>query len=266
METAGMKYFLAAICVAALGGVGHAFGPVAISGSNPAVFRSSIGVPSATIGRVQSATQFASGLSNVLAYGSNNTAGNVSAVCVAGGDNPSAAVATVADTQLNSYNVAIATLSLGSAGGAELAAIYWAKNIAAGANTVTVTMGVGSTFSTIFIAEYSGFTSAASLVTTSSGSVFNNTGVDPVTGNLTTTGIGQLILSCYGDSTGGAQTITAGSGYTIVQKDESGSTHMVGALEDQGVGSPLASGTYTAGFSRSNKNSAASIGAAALAQ
>lgn len=225
---------------------------------------SQVDLEESQLGRVQSATQFASGLSNVLAYPSNNAAGNVNAICIAGGDNPSAAVATVVDTQLNSYNVAIATLSLGAAGGAELAAIYWAKNIKAGANTVTVTMGVGTSFSTIFIAEYSGFNAGSSLVTTSSGTVYNNTATDPVTGPMTTNGFGNLILSCYGDSTGGAQTITAGSGYTIVQKDESGSTHMVGALEDQGISSLLPSGSYTAGFTRSNQNSGASIGAAVL--
>src|SRR5215469_15373112 len=142
---------------------------------------------------------------STLAFASANTAGNFIAVAIRGGLS-SSQVFTVTDSNGNTYKQAAL---IGYTSSQVTSAIYYAENIKAGANTITVSMTVSGPLR-FDILEYSGVATANSLdaIATATGS-----STTPNSGNLTTTASGDLLLATVG--TADPVTYTAGTGYTI---------------------------------------------------
>ena len=140
-----------------------------------------------------------------LAFNGANTTGNFIAVAIRGGLSNSQVFA-VKDSNSNTYKQA---KQIGSSGSAVTSAIYYAENINAGANTITVTMTVSGPLR-IDILEYSGVAASNSLDATTAATT---TSTSPDTGSLTTTANGDLLLAMV--STADSTTFTVGSSYTI---------------------------------------------------
>lgn len=174
--------------------------------------------------------------SAALAFSSNNTAGNLIVVCTAingGGINPS--ITSIVDTALNTYTVATDANNGGNDPGVS---VYYAKNIAGGANTVTVTPNAAANIRW-GIVEYSGLDTSAPLDQTTS--TFG-TSTSPDSGSVTTTQASELLVGCIGALSGGGA-FTNGASYTTrfvvtVGGDDRDS------LEDRNVSS---TGSYSAG-------------------
>jgi glucose/arabinose dehydrogenase len=97
------------------------------------------------------ANQVTSGSTNSLAFSSANTAGNLIVVYVLWSNT---GAVSLSDSRGNSYASAVGRTTWGSNGSAQ---IFYAKNVAAGANTVTATFATAiSSFGDIYIHEYSG--------------------------------------------------------------------------------------------------------------
>jgi Abnormal spindle-like microcephaly-assoc'd, ASPM-SPD-2-Hydin len=161
----------------------------------------------AKIALVQSAgTDASNSGAAALAFGSNTAAGNFIAVVIQGGQ-PGEAF-SVTDSQGNTYLQAIQS-NEDTAG--ETIAIYYAMNIAGGANAVYAFQSLGGAFR-LAILEYSGVarTNALDVAAAAQGA-----GASPNSGNVTTTANGDLLLG--GIMTTGEEFYTAGAGYTIEQ-------------------------------------------------
>jgi hypothetical protein len=142
--------------------------------------------------------------SSILAFPSNNTAGNFIAVVIRAGS--SGQVFTVSDSHANIYKQAVLfnmTVDSNTIG------IYYAENILGGANTITVSDTISGTLR-FAILEYSGVTTANSLDATV---VTQGTSATPSSGTLVTGLSGDLLLGEI--ATGDAETYTAATGYKI---------------------------------------------------
>ena len=159
---------------------------------------------------------------NVVVIGWNNTTSNIS---------------SVTDSRGNIYQVAAAI----TRSGAVSQAIYYAKNIAAGANTVTVTASGSTPYLDIRIAEYSGLDLASPFDVTASAS---GSSASPSSGAATTRSATELLVGA--GTTTGAFT-GPGSGYTtrII------TTPDADILEDRVV---TTSGSYTATAAMTNSS------------
>lgn len=139
-----------------------------------------------------------------VAFNSANTAGNLIVVCIrAGAGNETF---TITDTLGNTYQQAF---TITEPIDDDSMAIYYAQNIAGGANTVTVSDT--SAFTLRFsILEYSGVsaTNALDIETAAVGA-----SASPNSGTATTSANGDLIVGAVG--TAGSDNFTAGTGYTI---------------------------------------------------
>jgi glucose/arabinose dehydrogenase len=131
------------------------------------------------------------------------TAGNLNVVAV-GWNNSTSSITSVTDSRGNAYQLAAPTTRSGGIS----QAIYYAKNIIAGANTVTVGFNAATPYVDVRIAEYSGLDQANPLDVTSSGGGNN---AQPNSGVATTTAPTDLIVGA-GTTTGSFT--GAGSGYT----------------------------------------------------
>ena len=147
-----------------------------------------------------------SGASAAQAFASNNTAGNFIAVAVRA--SLADQIFIVTDSLGNLYRPAVAVNN----GADDTLAIYYAENIRAGANTVTVAASTSATSLRFAIFEYAGIATANSLDVTASAQSSTAT-ASPTSGNATTTASGDLLIGAI--STRGTRTDTAGSGYTI---------------------------------------------------
>ena len=97
------------------------------------------------------AKEVKSGTTNSLAFSSANTAGNLIVVYATWSNTGSV---TVSDSRGNSYATAAARTTWGGSWSAQ---VFYARSIAAGTNTVTVTHATAvNSFSAIYIHEYSG--------------------------------------------------------------------------------------------------------------
>jgi RHS repeat-associated protein len=144
--------------------------------------------------------------SSTLSFTSNNTAGNFIAVCVRAGH--SGEVFTISDSNGNTYTQAVfLSETLDTPNGHSLA-IFYAKNIAAGANTVTVSDTISGTLR-FAILEYSGVATSSVLDGTASA---QGSSISPNSGNATTTASGDLLLGAI--STADPASFVAGSGYS----------------------------------------------------
>jgi uncharacterized repeat protein (TIGR01451 family) len=147
--------------------------------------------------------------SSTLAFPAANTAGNWIAVVIRAGK--TGQVFTVTDTRGNVYRRALQldlTLDTVTVG------VFYAENIAAGANTVTVsdTLSGGTLRFAIF--EYSGIAATASLDGTPA--MAEGTSASLASPTTTTASSGDLILGVL--STSNSATFTAGSGFTLEEQ------------------------------------------------
>jgi IPT/TIG domain/Abnormal spindle-like microcephaly-assoc'd, ASPM-SPD-2-Hydin len=145
--------------------------------------------------------------SSSLVFSANNTAGNFIAVVIRAGK--SGQVFSVSDSRGNVYKQAI---HFNMTVDAETLSIFYAENIAGGANTITVSNTILGTMR-FAILEYSGVATSNSLDVTVAA---EGTGVSPSTGSVTTTSSGDLLLGEI--VTGNPATFTAGTGYTIEER------------------------------------------------
>ncbi len=147
------------------------------------------------------------GLSNSssLAFNSNNAAGNWIGVCVRAGK--PGQVFTVTDSRGNTYHQAI---QFNEFADGETVGIFYAENIAGGANTVTLSDTISGQTLRFAILEYSGILSANSLDATA---VTSGSSTSPNSGNATTLTSGDLLLGAI--ATADTPAFTAGSGYKI---------------------------------------------------
>ena len=147
--------------------------------------------------------------SSSLAFPSNNAIGNWIAIVIRAGSQGQ--VFTITDSNQNAYQKAVQLNQTLDAPNGDTLAIYYAENIAGGANTITVSDAISNTLR-FAIFEYSGITTADSLdafVAT------QGTSATPNSGNTVTAWGGDLLLGAV--MTGGPANFTAGSGYTIEQ-------------------------------------------------
>ena len=138
-----------------------------------------------------------------LAFASNNSAGNWIGVCIRASGTSQAL--SVSDSNGNLYRQA---LSVNETGGGNTLAIFYAENVAAGPNIVTV-LDTASSNLDLTILEYSGVALFSSLDTTISAIGDSSS---PNSGTATTTANGDLLLAAF--MSANAATFTAGSGYT----------------------------------------------------
>ena len=145
----------------------------------------------------------AGGTSAALAFPSNNAAGNFIAVAVR--SFLTNQTFTVSDSIGNVYHQAF-TFNNNSD---DTLALYYAQNIAAGPNTVTVAVSTASSIR-FAILEYAGVAMSNALDVTATSTLSN---ASPTSGTATTTAPGDLLLGVF--ATQSFRTFTAGTGYTI---------------------------------------------------
>ena len=159
------------------------------------------------ISYVQSANvTIGSGTSESKAFTSNNTAGNL--IVVSSGWNDNTVTARISDTAGNTYATSVGPIANNSSS-LVIAQIWYAKNINAGANTVTITYS-GSVHADMEIHEYSGIDTAIpfDIATSATG---NSSTVSPASNFANTSFTNELIFGYgYTDS----NTLSAGTGFT----------------------------------------------------
>jgi hypothetical protein len=136
--------------------------------------------------QVNSKTSTSAASSLATAYPSAQTAGNLNIVVVGWNDTASA-VSSVTDSRGNTYTRAIGP----TAGTALTQSIYYAKNIAAGSNTVTVTFNQAAAYPDVRVLEYSGADKANPLDVTAAAV---GTGLAANSGSASTTSLNELIF------------------------------------------------------------------------
>ena len=87
------------------------------------------------------------------AFGQTQTAGNLNVVVV-GWNNATSNITSLTDSHGNTYQLAAPTTR---SGGAISQAVYYAKNITAGANTVSVTFNTSTPYVDVRVADRPGF-------------------------------------------------------------------------------------------------------------
>lgn len=182
-----------------------------------------VGHVEAAIAYVQSnvATQSSSGTTLSASFNAAQSAGNFNVLIIAWSSSTTQAP-SISDTNGNTYTLVVGPTRSGTSA----QSIYYAKNIASGANAVTATFTASVTYRDMRIAEYSGI----DITSPSDGSSgATGTGTAITSGSFTTTNANDLLVA--GDYLGGA-TIAPGSGYTQRQLSSLSSIY-----EDQIVGS-----------------------------
>jgi hypothetical protein len=140
----------------------------------------------------------------VVAYPATQTAGDLNVVAVGWGDTTSS-VSSVTDSRGNAYTRAVGpTTTTGLS-----QSIYYAKNIAAGSNTVTVTFNQAAAYPDVRILEYSGLDTSAPLDVTAAAV---GSGTSANSGSAPTTSANELIFGA--GSTTGVTYTGGGSGFT----------------------------------------------------
>ena len=123
--------------------------------TNGYTYTTSTGGGPITFVQVKAATPSAPSASVAVTYPLAQTAGNLNLVAVGWNDTTST-VNTISDTHGNTY-----TLAVGPTTGTGMRqSIYYARNIAGGSNTVTVTFNQAATFVDVRVLEYSGLDTA----------------------------------------------------------------------------------------------------------
>jgi hypothetical protein len=173
--------------------------------------------------------------SATLAFASNTTAGNFIAVVIR--SSQTGQVYTVTDSRGNVYKKAV---QLNETVDTTSVAIYYAENIAGGANAVTVSNSVTGTLR-FAILEYSGVAGSASLGAVASA---QGTGSTPSSGSVAASA-GDLVLGAA--STANGASFTAGSGFVAQERvPASGSKLLVEDRVVSAAGSVAATATLGA--------------------
>jgi PKD repeat protein len=149
------------------------------------------------------AKEVTSGTTNSLAFSSGNTAGNLIVVYAIWSNTNSA---SVSDSGGNAYTAAGPRTTWGTNWSAQ---VFYAKNIAGGSNTVTVTFATAvNSFGTIYIHEYAGIDKASPLDVSTSAI---GTSRAMSSGSVTTTNASDLL---FGAGASRNAVTKAGSGWT----------------------------------------------------
>lgn len=212
----------------------------------------------------KSATNDASATTLPVTFTSNVAAGNLIVVAVHWGVTASEALTSVTDGLGNTYteigNCRRFDASGGDGTGFEIT-MYYAKNIAGGACTVTANYPAARSFRRIFVMEGSGLDTAAPLdQSTGQAQAAPGTGANAVTsGSVTTVANGEWIVGTTTSDTG-ANTPSGGTGFT--RREAVG----FGAIEEQvqAVAGSIAA-TFTFGAADRAVTSVATFKAAAAA-
>ena len=146
--------------------------------------------------------------SSTLAFPANNTAGNWIAVAIRAGR--SGQLFTVTDTRGNTYRRAVQFNVTADTPNGDTLGIFYAENIAGGANSVTVSDSINGSALRFAILEYSGIASANSLDVTAAA---QGTSAAPNSGTVATTAAGDLLFGVV--VTSNAATYVAGTGFTV---------------------------------------------------
>jgi len=136
--------------------------------------------------QVNAATPQTASAAVLLSYGVAQTAGNLNIVAIGWNDTTST-VSSVTDSRGNKYTQAGAMVT----GTGLRQAIYYAKNIAAGSNTVTVSFNQAAAFVDVRILEYSGLDTSSPLDVTAGAA---GSGTSMSSGAATTTSAKELIF------------------------------------------------------------------------
>ena len=158
--------------------------------------------------QVKGTSQGAGGTSIAAAFTTNNVAGNaiiVVALWLFAGNH----TATIADSLGNTYSTAVAKYGNGDAN--SFSQIWFASNIASGANTVTVTFSGNNAESYLIVSEYSGLATAGMFDVQSSNQAAG-TALDSL--SATTTQADELIFGAGGNEVS-VVTITPGTNFTL---------------------------------------------------
>jgi hypothetical protein len=139
-----------------------------------------------------------------VTYTAAQTAGNLNVVLVGWNDTTST-VTSVTDSRGNTYALAIGPTS----GTGLRQSIYYAKNIAAGSNTMTVKFNQAAAFVDIRALEYSGLDTVSPLDVTAGAVGGGTTGNS---GSATTTSVKELIV---GAGMTASRFTQAGTGFTL---------------------------------------------------
>jgi hypothetical protein len=149
------------------------------------------------------ATIQASNTTVAVSYPASQTVGDTNIVVIGWGDTAST-ISSVTDSRLNTYTPAIGPTS----GTGLRQSIYYAKSIAGGSNTVTVTFNKAAVYPDVRILEYSGLDTTSpfdkALAAAGTGTAANS-------GSVSTTAASELI---FGAGTSGSKFTAAGTGFT----------------------------------------------------
>src|SRR6266478_755413 len=167
------------------------------------ILLSTVAVAQISFVQVAAATPQTSVTSVAVTYPAAQTAGNTNIVAV-GRKNTTSTVSAVTDSRGNSY-----VLAVGPTSGTGLRqSIYYAKNIAAGSNSVTVTFNTAAPFADVRVLEYHGLDTTTPLDKTAGAA---GSGTSASSGSATTTVANELI---FGAGVTSNAFTAAGSGFT----------------------------------------------------
>jgi chitodextrinase len=171
--------------------------------SSPVSAKAAPAVPVVPAFVQQTSKNVTSGKTNSVTFPSANTAGNLIVVYVNWGNT---GTVSISDSRGNTYQSAVGPTSWSTSYRAQ---VFYARNIAAGTNTITATFGTTiSSFGIVYIHEYSGIDTTAPLDVAVAGT---GTSSALVSGSATTTNATDLLFAAGSSS----NTVTAsGSGYT----------------------------------------------------
>jgi hypothetical protein len=202
--------------------------------------------PQTQIQQVQSnAAEAFSVTSLSVAFSSANTSGNTIIICTR--SSTITPGLTISDTLGNTYTLAVEETH--NVNGAWDTAIYYAKGIKAGVNTVTATFATTNYHPWLAIYEYGGLDPANPLdqaMVAESGSTQSTAAATP---SVTTNAANELLFAGMGLNTSSAVTVSAGSGYTAQLQDTAASrgfteTQIVNALGSYNASAALNTADY----------------------
>jgi hypothetical protein len=161
---------------------------------------------------VQSASNTAHNASSAAkAFTSNNTSGNMLLCCVGVWKNGTFSDPTISDSQGNTWKLILSTPRQFFNFAESCSYLFAAYNCAAGANTVTVSVGTSSDID-IAIHEYSGCATITPLDQIASGTTA--TAASVVAGTIQTQHANEVLFSFAYDQSHGTQTYTPTTGWT----------------------------------------------------
>jgi hypothetical protein len=144
------------------------------------------------------------------AFTTNNVAGNTIIVAASWDTGGASQTEAVTDTQGNTY---VQATKDNDATNQQSLATWYASNIRAGPNTVTVNIGSSHTFRRLIVAEYTGLAYTNALDVTAKNIAAGTTAVDGVTSTIATPTDGTFVFGAVTDNAG-ATTISAGTNFT----------------------------------------------------